>query len=143
MKLSEILSKIHEYEDAVEKIHVEIRELKRLRSNDAYKQITRLRGMRDQMRRPVSSGEEAAAKAWERNHTEPVLTRIGNTYAEDYIRTLKENDIQSFFFIGDGGNAFKMMIRFSELGYKPMGVSEIHLDGEMQKGVRFVRMDDF
>lgn len=149
--MEQILGEINHYHDRKLCLNREIRELhKGNRTRETNKRISRMNSELIGMRRPVSFGKECAAKAWLRGKKyaqpdEPVLDKIGITWISDFLETLKEADVRSFFFQGGGINGFEAMLTFMDFGCKFYGFEtkesfspELNNNEKTIRGVRFL-----
>ena len=148
--LEKILEETDSYQNRKNTLNKEIKELYRVKqTKEVNKKMARLNSELAQLRRPVSFGRESAARAWLNGKryaqtgagSEPVLRSIGVTWAEDFLITLREAGVESFFFQGDGTNGFDAMMTFAENGCEFAGFARKQATGEEGaeiKGIRFM-----
>ena len=138
--LKQIIKETENYQSEKEMIDQEIRQLYRLKETKEIRaQIGHLNSKLSLMRRPVSFGEEMAARAWAEGSRYaqvdmPVLRSIGTTWIEDCLQTFRKAGISEFFYLGEGPNGFKSFITFCEYGCKMVGFSEESGPGCDRKG---------
>ena len=141
MDIAKILELVNNYDAERLAIDLQIREIRRSREVDTYRKIPVLRNRKANLKRPVSFGQEVASRAWEINHEEPVLGKMGITWSEDVLETFRENGINRFFYVGGGDKEFEKMIFFIERGWTLTEFGEIEYMGEKAKGFRFIRKE--
>ena len=141
MDISKILELVKTYDEERLSIDLQIREIRQSREVDTYRKIPVLRNRKANLKRPVSFGQEVAARAWELNHEEPILGKLGITWSDDILKTFSGNGISRFFYVGGGEKEFEKMIQFIERGWELVEFGEVEYMGEKAKGFRFIRKE--